>query len=283
MLGDGPSLTVAFGLLSALTWGAADFGGGMAARRGPVFGVVLVSQAVGMAIALVLAIARGEPFPAPADLGWAVLAGIAGSAGVAGLYHGLATARVAVVAPIAGVLSAVLPVLAGWILQGAPVPTQLAGIGLAVLAVVLVSTSSDPAGDRPSGVRFGLIAGVGFGLFDVFASRFSAGSVFGPLVFVRGVEAIVIAAVVLATRRRWRLGGAALSIALLVGLGDMAGNGFFILAAQAGRLDLAGVLSSLYPVTTLVLAAVLLRERVTRRHAAGIGVAFAAIVLIAGG
>jgi len=283
MLGDGPSLTVAFGLLSALTWGAADFGGGMAARRGPVFGVVLVSQAVGMAIALVLAIARGEPFPAPVDLGWAVLAGIAGSAGVAGLYHGLATARVAVVAPIAGVLSAVLPVLAGWILQGAPVPTQLAGIGLAVLAVVLVSTSSDPAGDRPSGVRFGLIAGVGFGLFDVFASRFSAGSVFGPLVFVRGVEAIVIAAVVLATRRRWRLGGAALSIALLVGLGDMAGNGFFILAAQAGRLDLAGVLSSLYPVTTLVLAAVLLRERVTRRHAAGIGVAFAAIVLIAGG
>jgi len=283
MLGDGPSLTVAFGLLSALTWGAADFGGGMAARRGPVFGVVLVSQAVGMAIALGLAIGRGEPFPAPADLGWAVLAGIAGSAGVAGLYHGLATARVAVVAPIAGVLSAVLPVLAGWILQGTPVPGQLAGIGLALLAVVLVSTSTDPVGERPAGVRFGIVAGLGFGLFNVFASRLSAGSVFGPLVLVRGVEAIVIAAIVLATRSRWRLGGSAFRIALLVGLGDMAGNGFFILAAQAGRLDLAGVLSSLYPVTTLVLAAVLLRERVTRRHAAGIGVAFAAIVLIAGG
>ena len=283
MLGDGPSLTVAFGLLSALTWGAADFGGGMAARRGPVLGVVLVSQAVGMAIALGLAIARGESFPAPADLGWAVLAGIAGSAGVAGLYHGLATARVAVVAPIAGVLSAVLPVLAGWILQGTPLPAQVAGIGLAVLAVVLVSTSSDSAGDRPSGVRFGLIAGVGFGLFDVFASRFSAGSVFAPLVLVRAVEALVIIGLVLTIRGRWRLGGAALGIALFVGLGDMAGNGFFILAAQAGRLDLAGVLSSLYPVTTMVLAGILLHERVTRGHAAGIAAAVVAIVLIASG
>ncbi|MBF6605435.1 MAG: DMT family transporter [Chloroflexi bacterium] len=283
MVGDGPSLTVVYGLLSALTWGSADFGGGMAARRGPVFGVVLVSQAVGMAIAFGLALGRGESFPRLDDLGWAIAAGVAGSAGVAGLYHGLATARIAVVAPITGVLAATLPVVAGWFLQGTPLPGQVVGIALALAAVVLVSTSAGPAEARPAGVRFGLLAGVGFGLFNVFASRFAAGSVFGPLVVVRGVEAIVICAVVLATGSAWRLRGAAVPIAVAVGLGDMAGNGFFILAAQAGRLDLAGVLSSLYPVTTIVLASVILRDRVTRRHAAGIGAAILAIVLIAGG
>lgn len=255
----------------------------MAARRGPVFGVVLVSQAVGMAVALLVAVARGEPVPILADLGWAVAAGIAGSAGISGLYHGLATGRIAVVAPITGVLAAGIPVVTGWLLQGTPAETQIAGIGLAVLAVILVSTSSDPAGDRPAGVRFGLLAGVGFGLFNVFASRFAPGSVFGPLVVVRAIEAITVFAVVLGSRSAWRLPRSVVPLAVLVGLGDMAGNGFFILAAQAGRLDVAGVLSSLYPVTTIILATVLLHERVTRSHAAGIGAAMAGIVLIARG
>jgi drug/metabolite transporter (DMT)-like permease len=255
----------------------------MATRRGPLFGVVLVSQAMGMALAFCVALARGEPMPGLVDLGWAVLAGIAGSAGITGLYHGLATGRIAVVAPITGVLAAGIPVVTGWALQGMPAGAQVVGIGLAVLAVILVSTSSDPAGDRPAGVRFGLLAGVGLGLFNVFVSRFTPGSVFGPLAVVRAIEALTVCAVVLGSRSAWRLPRSVVPLAMLVGLGDMAGNGFFILAAQAGRLDIAGVLSSLYPVATIVLATILLHERVTRSHAAGIGAAMAAIALIAGG
>ena len=245
--------------------------------------MVLLSQVVGALLALVLAIGRAEPLPVIGDLGWAVAAGVAGSIGITSLYYGLATGRIAVVAPITGVLAATIPVAAGWFLQGTPSGLQVVGIGLAIAAVVLVSMSTDPAGDRASGVRFGLLGGLGFGLFNVFASRFTAGSVFGPLVIVRTFEALSVALFVVGTRRAWRVPRSVILLAMAVGVGDMAGNGFFILAAQAGRLDIAGVLSSLYPVTTIVLATVLLHERVTRRHAVGIGFAFGAIALIAGG
>jgi drug/metabolite transporter (DMT)-like permease len=208
---------------------------------------------------------------------------VAGSIGITSLYHGLATGRIAVVAPVTGVLAAAIPVAAGWFLQGTPSGLQVFGIGLAIAAVVLVSMSTDPTSDRAAGVRFGLLGGIGFGLFNVFASRFTAGSVFGPLVIVRAFEALSVAVFVVGTRRSWRVPRSVLLLAMAVGVGDMAGNGFFILAAQAGRLDIAGVLSSLYPVTTVVLATLLLHERVTRRHAVGIGFAFGAIVLIAGG
>lgn len=280
---DPAFLPVAFGLLSALTWGAADFGGGRATRRGPVFGVVLVSQGLGMTLAGVLAVVRGEPLPGPADIGWATLAGLAGALGITSLYQGLASGRITVVAPIAGVLAATIPVTVGWLGQGLPSAWRIAGIGLALVAVVLVSTSSDPLGERSAGVRFGIFAGIGFGLFNVFAARFSPGVVFGPLVVVRALEGVAVVAAILLTRRPWRLPRSVVPLAMAVGVGDMAGNGFFVLAAQAGRLDVASVLSSLYPVTTIILAAVVLHERVSRAHAAGIAVAAAAIVLIAGG
>lgn len=245
--------------------------------------MVLISQVVGAALALVLALARAEALPTTADLGWAFAAGVAGSIGITSLYHGLATGRIAVVAPVTGVLAATIPVAAGWFLQGTPSGLQVIGIGLAIAAVVLVSISTDPTSDRAAGVRFGLLGGLGFGLFNVFASRFAEGSVFGPLVVVRVFEALTVATFVLGTHRAWRIPRSVLLLAMAVGIGDMAGNGFFILAAQAGRLDIAGVLSSLYPVTTVVLATILLHERVTRRHAVGIAFAFSAIVLIAGG
>jgi drug/metabolite transporter (DMT)-like permease len=253
----------------------------MAARRGPVFGVVLVAQLVGMALAFVFAVGRAEPLPDLEDVGWAVVAGIAGSIGLTSLYHGLATGRMSTVAPLTGVLAAAFPVVVGWGLQGAPAALQVAGIGLAIVAVLLVSTSADPHSDRPSGLRWGLLAGVGFGLFNVFASRFGEGSVFGPLVVVRLVEAAFVALIIVVTRRPWRLRRPVVGLAAAVGVGDMGGNAFFILAAQAGRLDIAGVLSSLYPVTTVVLATVLLHERVTRSHAFGIVLAGVAIALIA--
>lgn len=286
---DPQTAVIVLGLASAAAWGSADFGGGLAGRRAPLFGVVLFSQLAGGAFALAVAILRGEPPPGPGDLAIAVLGGLVGGVGITALYHGLSTGRMGVVAPISGVLAAVVPVTAGIALQGLPGPASLAGIGLAIVAVVLVSSSPGGAvhgagprriGAIPADVAVALLAGIALGLFNVFVSRLSPGSVFAPLVVVRATEALLVGAVVLGTQRAWRLPRSVGPLAIVVGGLDMAGNGFFILAAQAGRLDVAAVLSSLYPVSTLVLAVIVLRERIFGVHALGIAAALAAIVLV---
>ena len=284
-LASGQTITVVLGLLSAIVWGCGDFGGGLLTRRTALFGVVLGSQLVGMAMAFVLALVRGETAMLPADVVWSVLAGLAGGIGISGLYNGLAVGRMGVVAPITAVLAALIPVAAGILLQGIPAPLVVVGIGLAIVAVLLVSrVGDDPdAPDRPSGLRFALIGGVGIGLFSVFVAQLSDGHAFGPLTLIRGTEAALIAVVVLVTRASWRPERRLWAPIAGVGVLDMAGNGAFILAVQAGSLAVAAVLSSLYPVTTVILAAVFLRERVTATHAVGIALAIAAIACIAAG
>lgn len=236
----------------------------------------------GAVAAAVAWVVRGEPIPGPVDVGWSAGAGLAAGVGIAALYRGLATGRMAVVAPITGLLAATVPVGVGFGLQGLPAPAVLAGIGLALVAVVLVSRVPGPSGG-PSGVNMAVVAGIGLGLFNVFIANVTEGLLFGPLFVVRVAEAGLIGAVILATRQAWRLPGPLLGPVALVSLLDAGGNAAFIAAEQAGRLDVASVLSSLYPVTTLVLAAIVLRERVTRLHGAGIAAAVAAIVLIAAG
>jgi drug/metabolite transporter (DMT)-like permease len=257
----------------------------------------LVSQVVGMAFALVLAITRGETPPTPADLGWSVLAGIAGAIGISALYRGLAVGRMGIVAPVTGVMAALIPVGAGIVLEGVPAPLVLFGIGLGIVAVILVSRVRDEANGpsaspgsfvpsappAPSGLGLALIAGVALGAFSVMAAQLSDGHAFGPLVVIRGCEALVIAGAVVVTGAAWRPSRRLVPAISVVGLLDMAGNGAFILAVQAGALAVAAVLSSLYPVTTVILAAAILRERVTRTHALGIGLAMAAIACIAVG
>ncbi len=287
---DPQTAVVVLGLASAAAWGSADFGGGIAGRRAPLFGVILFTQLIGCGLALGLAVVRGEPAPAPRDLAIAVAGGVVGGTGIWALYRGLSTGRMGVVAPISGVLSAVVPVSAGIVLQGLPGPAALAGIALALVAVVLVSASPGGGGsatgriDRvagiPADVAIGLLAGVSLGLLNLIISRLTPGSVFAPLVFVRLTEAALIGTVIVTARRAWRVPRPVWPLAVLVGGLDMAGNGFFILAAQAGRLDIAAILSSLYPVTTLILAAIVLKERVVGVHAIGVAAALVAIVLV---
>lgn len=276
--------TVALGLASAASWGTADFGGGILSRRSPLFGVVFLTQLVGMALALGIAIVRREPLPGGADLAWSVASGVLGAIGILGLYRGLAVGRMGVVAPITGVLGASVPVAVGIVLQGLPQQVVLVGIALAFVAVVLVSRASDDGEtSRPPGIEYALLGGLGIGLFNVTISRVSEGFVFGPLTVVRAVEAILLVAIITASRSGWRVERRLAPIVIVVGLLDMAGNAFFILAAQSGPLAVASVLSSLYPVATVILATVVLREPLTRAHAAGIVAAAAAIGLIAAG
>lgn len=271
-----------FGLAAALAWGAGDYGGGLLSRRTAVFGVVMVAQAVGMLLAILLAIVRAESLPTGTDLAWCLIAGALGGVGITALYRGLAVGRMGIVAPVTGVLAAVIPVVAGIVLEGWPAPLVLVGIALAIGAVVLVSWVQDEAGGR-AGLREALIGGVAIGLFGVAIAQLSDGHVFGALAVIRGVQAVLVAAVVIVAGAAWRPSRSVLPAIVAVGLLDMAGNSFYLLGVQAGALAVAAVLSSLYPVTTVILATLLLGERVTRHHAVGIGLAVVAIACIGAG
>lgn len=271
------------GLVSAITWGAGDFGGGMLSRRVPLFGVVAGTQLVGMFAALVLAIARGEPVPQGVDVLWSMVTGICGVVGITSLYRGLAVGRMGVVAPVTGVVGAVIPVVVGFALEGVPRAETVVGIVVALGAVVLVTRAPDHPGGRPSGVRWALLAGLAIGGFNIGIGQLSDAGAFGPLVIIRLLQTVVLAVLIVAWRQPWRPGRDVLPWLLLIGLLDMAGNAAFILATQSGPLAIAAVLSSLYPVTTVVLAIVVLRERLTRSHVAGIVLTGVAIALITAG
>jgi drug/metabolite transporter (DMT)-like permease len=278
----GPASVLVFGLGAAVAWGMADFGGGLASRRSTVYGVVLGMLAVGLVAALVLAIVRREAIPSTADVAWAALGGLAAGLGILSLYAGLAVGRMGIVAPVTGVLAATVPVVAGIVLEGLPPPLVLLGIALAVVAVVLVSRVADASSGR-SGIELAILAGVGLGTFSIVISRVDERLVFGPLVVVRLVELALVAAVVAVLRGSVRVPRSMLPAVALIGVLDMAGIAGFMLAEASGALAVAAVLTSMYPVTTVVLAAVLLHEPVTRHHAVGIAAAAAAIVLIGAG
>jgi drug/metabolite transporter (DMT)-like permease len=243
---------------------------------------VLLTHAARRVIAFLIFLARAEPVPGPADVAWSVAAGVAGVIGITALYAGLAAGRMSIVAPVTGVLAVAIPVAAGIVLEGLPRTEVLVGIGLAVVAVVLVSQVADDTG-RSGGLRFALLAGSAIGIFNVLIAQVTQGLVFGPLTIMRGTQAVLIVATVLVARAPWRVRPALIPAVLLIGLLDMGGNAFFIAARQAGELAVAATLSSLYPVGTIILAALLLRERIGRQHAIGIVLAATAVILIASG
>lgn len=187
-----------------------------------------------------------------------------------------------VVAPVTGLVAAALPVLVGAVRDGLPGPALLVGIVLALAAVVVVSRVAGADGGR-SGIEFGILGGVGFAVFNILVGFLPDDAVFSPLVPLKIGAATLIVLVVIGGKRRWTVPRSVLPLALGAAVLDLSGIAFYVLATQAGRLDVAVTLSSLYPVTTVILAAVVLRERVTRDHWMGIALAAVAIVLIASG
>ena len=252
----------------------------MMSRRVPLFGVVATTQVVGMVVALVIAVLRGEPVPAGADLGWSLGAGLCGVVGMTSLYRGLAVGRMGVVAPVTGVLGAVVPVVVGFAIEGLPTVATVAGIVTALLAVVLVTRAPGHQTGRPSGVEWALLAGVAIGGFNICIGQISNAGQFGPLVVLRLVQTVVLVSLIVVWRQPWRMRRGDVARLSVVGVLDMAGNVAFIGAAQVGALAVATILASLYPVTTVLLALTLLHERVTRSHLAGIVLTVLAIVLI---
>jgi drug/metabolite transporter (DMT)-like permease len=280
----GPGLAVVvLGLLSAITWGTGDFGGGLLSRRAPLLSVVAITQAVGILGAFAIALLVHEPMPGPQDLAFAIATGIFGMAGIAFLYRGLAVGRMGVVAPTTGVIGALIPVVVGFAVEGVPPVIVIIGMVLAMVAVVLVTQAPGAQPGHPSGVQWALAAGLAIGGFNLCIAGLSPGSVWGSLVVIRLTQAILWPLLIILWRQPWRLTSGVFKWLIVIGMLDMAGNGFFIMATQTGMLAIAAVLSSLYPVATVLLAIVVLHERLSRSYMVGIVLTAISISMIAAG
>ncbi|MFN2217413.1 MAG: EamA family transporter [Anaerolineae bacterium] len=274
-------LGVVFGLASAASWGAGDFSGGLASKRANVYAVVMLSQWAGLVLLAGLALLFAEPVPPVADMGWAAGAGLAGGLALAALYRGLAVGRMGVVAPISAVVSAAVPVLFGLYTEGLPGADQLLGFAFAFIAVWLVSRSDSLDQARGQALVLALLAGLGFGLFLIVIDRLSSTAVLWPLVTARAASIFLISLTAVLLRQTALPAPRHLPLILVVGLFDAGGNALYALAARAGRLDVAAVLSSLYPAATVLLARFILQERLTRPQWIGVAAALLAVVLIA--
>ena len=275
------ALGILFALTSAAVWGSGDFSGGFATRSSNQYHVLALSAFSGIVLLVALALIVREAWPSPAGWGWAALGGVSGALGIACLYRALSLGHAAAVAPTTAVISAVLPVVVGALLAGLPGASQLAGFAVAVPGLWLVSAPSQDGG-RVSRVELllAVAAGLGFGGFFVFIGQVEKGFVYTPLVIARSLT--LATGLILIVSRRLPLPALASSpIALLAGVLDAGGNIFYVLARQYTRLDVAAVLSSLYPAATVLLAWLVLHERISRRQWIGAALCVAAVGLIA--
>ena len=282
------------GLAAALTWGLGDFAGGLASRRAAAMQVVLVSQPAGAAALVALGVVLRQPAPRLADLLWGVAAGLLGGIGLLLLYLSLARGKMGVAAPLTAIASGGIPLVVGLLTEGLPGPTQIGGFLLAAPALWLISRP-DEAGDfHPRDALLPLLAGVGFGGFMALIGQVSEDAGFiWPLVATRLASITMLSGVWMVgnARSHYRetfgegLTGAVRpfpwALALLAGLGDTAGNAFYALTVQTGRLDVAAVLGALYPAATVLLARLVLDERLTAPQSVGVVLALGAVVLIA--
>lgn len=275
-------LAISLGLMSALTWGAADFTGGIASRKTGAFRVVLFGELVGMLALVPVALAVSEAVPESMSWIQAALAGALGTLGLLLLYHSLATGTMSIAAPVSALMAAILPVVVGSFAEGVPGGTVLMGFVFALSAVWLVSQNEE--GPRHilvhlSDLRLPLLAGIGFGCYFILIHSASQDSTLWPMVASRSGGLAVIFLFMLLRRESYRVPRPVWPIIVLNGILDIGGNAFYILAGQTGRLDVSAVLSSLYPGATVVLAWFVLKERLSRIQWLGIGAALIAIIM----
>jgi drug/metabolite transporter (DMT)-like permease len=281
--GSEVGVAVLLALASAVVYGMADFCGGLASRRATAFAVVAVSQAAGLlGLLLLLPWLGGDP--TTADLAWGASAGVAGAAGLVLFYRALAVGVMSVVAPVTAVSAAAIPVVIGVGFGERLAWWAVVGIALALVAVVLVAAEdglSSLRSARPATLVPALAAGAGFGLFFVLLDRTREAAELSPLVGARVVSVALVVVLAMGARQSLRVPRATLPVVLLGGAGDMTANALFLIATQQGQLAITGVLASLYPVSTVVLAQVVLRERLVATQVAGLATVGAAVVLIA--
>jgi drug/metabolite transporter (DMT)-like permease len=275
-------IAVLLALFGAVSYGVSDFVGGIAGKRASPWAVATAGSLGGLTTATVLSLVhRGDP--AAADLAWGAAAGVGNGTGTAFLYRGLSSGRMGVVAPVSGVLAAVVPVIVAVTSGERPDALVWLGIVSAVPAIWLVARAPQTAaaadkGD--SGIRDGVVAGLGFGALFACLGQIPDTAGFWPLMVNQLVALVVISVSATLLSVAWVPRGPAWGGTLAGLLGGTA-TASFVLATQHGLLSVSAVLASLYPAFTILLAALVLHERVHRIQALGLALCGAAVVLVA--
>lgn len=282
---------IALGLASAVVWGTADFIGGLKSRQLALLTVMVVSQGAALVVLVAAAAIHGEPFPGAGILPWAALGAVAGTIGLAAFYRALSVGVMGVVAPISSCAAAV-PVVVGVAGGERPSALQLGGILVAIAGVALASWApgdEPPLGERPrgvgasTGVGLALVAALGFGFFFVGIDEASDRDLVWALLLTRAFSGAGLALAALVARPSFAMTAADARAVAAVGLLDVSANALFAAASTLGLVSVVAVVSSLYPVTTILLARFLLGERLHRVQRAGAVVALAGVALISGG
>jgi len=277
---------------SALLYGAADFTGGLATRRCATVPVVILSQLSGLIFLLLLLPLLPDASPTRTDMLWGVAAGVTGGVGVGLLYRALAIGTMAVVAPTTAVCAVAIPVMVSVFLGERPGPVAAAGIALGIVSIVLVSRQtsthdpSDPASagrKLPPGVGTALISGVAIGFFFLALAQTRPEAGMWPLVVSRSLSVVLFGGLAIVSLQSVRMPQRIALLATVCGVIDMLANALYLLAARAGPLSLVVTLSSLYPASTVLLARVVLRERLNFWQISGVACALVAVVLIVRG
>lgn len=273
-------LSILYGITSAATWGAADFIGGLASKRTSPYRVLFLAEIAGLIPFTALALLLREPFPSVGDMLLGAGSSLIGLSGLLILYRALASGQMTIAAPVSALFAALIPVIFGFFTLGVPSMATMIGFGLAFLAVWFISQTERTnwrIGLRD--LRLPLLSGFFFGLYFLVIHRATLNAFFWPLAAARfagfvgfGLYALIARQPAMPPRDLWWF-------CIINGVLDIGGNAFYVLAAQAGRIDVAAVLGALYPASTVLLAWIFLKERITWLQTFGVVLAFIAIVL----
>lgn len=276
-------MSVLLALGSAITFGVADFLGGLASRRTTAWTVVIGSQFFGGLLLVLLLPVLPSATIETADLLWGAAAGMAGAVALTQFFRALALGTMSVVAPISAVISGAVPVVAGVGLGERPSAVSWFGIALALPAIACIARERSHLVERtrPDVLLSAVLAGFGFGVFFVFLDRTGDGAGIQPLIAARVTSVTIIGTLGLLSARLAPLRGRLLGVVALSGVLDMTANVLFLYAVREGLLALGSVISAMYPASTLVLARTFLGERLQRIQSAGLGLAAVAVALVA--
>jgi len=276
-------LSILYGIASALSWGAADFASGLAARKLSAYRAVFYGNVLGL-LALFVAVAfYPETIPEAKSIILAGLAGMLGSISLLVLFYSMAYGQMSIAAPVSALFAVALPVVVGAFTQGLPATIQFIGFGLALLAVWLISQGDSEHRfqiDRLSNMRLPLLAGLGFGSYFIFMHYAVSGisSTIWLMIASYSTGTLMMFAFVLVRRETFAIQRGAWGVILVHVVFNVGGNLFFILALKSGRLDISAVLGSLYPGGTVILAWLILKERISLTQWIGIIAALIAII-----
>lgn len=263
-------LSLIFGTAAAGSWASGDFSGGIASKQYNPYSVVIISQIFGMFFLLFLIFFSAEDIMNLEQILIGLGGGIFLSIGLVSLYGGLAQERMGIVAPISAIISVLFPATVGILLEGIPSLTQIMGGILALSSVWFVTKSNKKETFMIQDLKLPIMAGLGFGIFKIFIASISSNSIYGPLLFTRIASFCVLLLFVGIKGQIDKPKIEHLPFLALAGILDALGGILFIFAVQFGRLDLAAIFASIHPAFTVLLARIIIKEKVSRQQWFGI-------------